>query len=126
MWAHREAGRPGSRGESPLGLVYLPQGDSITKKLFTLTLTAAWLLAIAAPPVADAAMTNGALLETACALGLAMDTCESTYTVDHGDGDTTTCSLKNTIPIVIDNPDGSTTITADCDYGSRGIHRARH
>ncbi len=99
----------------------------IMKKLFTLTLTAAWLFAIAAPPVAEAATTNGALLEVACALGLAMDTCESTYTVDHGDGDKTTCSLKKTIPIVINNPDGSSTITADCDYGKRcGIHRARH
>jgi len=57
----------------------------------------------------------------------AMDTCEATYTKDHGDGDKTTCSLKNTIPIVIENDDGSTTITADCDYGKRcGVHRARH
>jgi hypothetical protein len=57
----------------------------------------------------------------------AMDTCESNFTKDHGDGDTTTCSLKNTIPKVIENADGSTTITADCDYGIRcGVHPARH
>lgn len=77
------------------------------------------MFAIAAHPVATAASTVPLVPELACLPGGAMDTCAAEITVDHGDGDSTTCSLRTTIPVTIHNEDGSVTFTGLCYYGPR-------
>ena len=79
------------------------------KKLTALTLAVTWMFAIAPPPTASALTVPDAPVE--CAPGMAMDTCEAEYTVDHGDGDSTTCLLRGSIPVTIHHEDGSVEFT---------------
>lgn len=87
------------------------------KKLTALTLAVTWMFAIAAPPTASALTVPDAPVE--CAPGMAMDTRAADYTVDHGDGDSTTCSLRGSIPVTIHHEDGSVEFTGLCNYGPR-------
>lgn len=92
------------------------------RRVLALTLTVAWLLAIAAPPVVLATTPSApASPPDICATGtsMSMASCPSEVTVDLGDGDSMTCSLRFGIPVTIYEADGSTTDTELCYYGPR-------
>ena len=89
------------------------------KKTFTLTLTVAWLVTIAAPPVVSATTIPASEPAAECSvLGAPMpDTCEKDTVVPLPGGDELKCKLRDAIPVKIKNPDGSITIVTICDYG---------
>ncbi len=90
------------------------------KKLFTLTLTVAWLFTIAAPPVVSATTVPASAPAVECSSlpGAPMpDTCEKDTVVPLPGGDELKCKLRDAIPVKIKNSDGSITVVTICDYG---------